>query len=165
MLEAALMVALAVPAAADPKIAQLLASEGLALLGRPGEVRVSGVDGSPSSKEAPADAKSVRIRSFRVRPTSHILTPEDAATVRAILRSATSYRGGKMMCMFEPGVAFAFPSRAELEVQVCFKCGEVQFARGSERLGRVVLSATGREGLFSLYQKLSPLLEKEATVE
>ena len=163
MLEAVLVLALGMPPPASPELTKLLASESLAPLGRSGQVKASRVDNFlPPEHDVPVDAESLQLPGvFRVRPTSRTLTPEDAVAVRTILRRPSSYESYVTACMFEPGVAFTFPSRTDLLVLVCFKCEEVAFARGNKALAKFSLSDLGKQDLLKLSAKLFPELGKQ----
>jgi hypothetical protein len=165
VLEAVFVLALGIPPPANPELAKLLASEGLTPLARSGEVRVSRVDDFlPPERAVPVDAESLQFPGvFRVRRASRTLTPEDAALVRAILRRQSSYESYATACVFEPGVAFLFPSRSDLLVLVCFKCEEVAFAKGSKGLAKFSLSELGKQDLLKLSTKFFPELGKQGS--
>jgi hypothetical protein len=165
VLEIVLMLGLGIPAPANPELVKLLAAGSVAPLERSGEVRATRVDNllSPEQK-AGADAESLGFPGvFRLRPGSRVLTPEDAASVRKILRRSSSYESYVTACLFEPGVAFTFPSRADLLVLVCFKCEEVAFAKGSTGLAKFSLSALGKQELLRLSSRLFPELGKQTS--
>jgi hypothetical protein len=163
MLEAVFVLALGIPPPVNPELTKLLASDGVTPLARSGEVNASRVDSLlPPEHKASVDAESLGFPGlFRLRPGTRTLTTEDAAAIRAILRRPSTYESYVTACMFEPGVAFTFPTRADLLVLVCFKCEEVAFARGAKGLAKFSLSTIGKDELWKLSTKLFPELGKQ----
>jgi hypothetical protein len=64
--------------------------------------------------------------------------------------------------MFEPGVAFTFPSRRHLLVLVCFKCEEVAFVKDAKTVKKMSLSATGKRQLWDVSLRVFPELQEAA---
>jgi hypothetical protein len=157
-----LIAALGIPPPTNPDAVKLLLSEDLTPLVRPGEARISRVDNFlPPAQKAPPDAESLHFPGiFRVRSAFTPLTPEDAAMVRTVLRKPSSYEPYVTACMFEPAVAFTFPSRSDLLVLICFKCEEVAFAKGRKGLAKFSLTKDSIEELFRLSARIFPDLAK-----
>jgi hypothetical protein len=158
----ALILALGIPATPDPALVALVDSEALEPLTRPGTVTAARVDNflAPGI-EAPPDAESLHLPGvFRVRRTTVELSARDADLVRSTLRTPSSYESYHTGCTFEPGIAFAFPSRADLLVLVCFKCEEVAFAKGTKAIKKISLTATAKRRLWDVSVRAFPELDK-----
>jgi len=153
---------LGIPASPDPAIAAFLASEDLKPLAHSATVRVARVDNFlPPGPKAPTDAESLELPGiFRVRPNTALLAANDAALVRSTLRMPSTYESYVTACMFEPGVAFTFPSRSDLLVLVCFKCEEVAFVKGTKTLKKLSLSTVGKRQLWDVTVRSFPELRK-----
>jgi len=163
VLEVVLVLALGMSAPTNPEVVKLLASDSLAPLGGSAEVKASRVDNFlPPTHDVPVDAETLLFPGvFRVRAASRTLMPADAAALRAVLRNPASYESYVTACIFEPGVAYTFPSRADLLVLVCFKCEEVAFAKGNKALAKFSLTGVGKQELLKLSTKLFPELGKQ----
>ena len=152
--------ALGVAAGADPQVAKFLASPAAAPLARAGEVRAARVDSFFSSPNPPrVEWESLGFAAkFHVRPETSVLSVADADALRRVLGRATTYESAVSACMFEPGVAFTFPARSDLLVLVCFKCEEVGFVQGDQRLGHLALTKAGTRELLKISTRLFPEL-------
>ena len=137
----ALVLTLGIPASPDPGIVALLASDALRPLAHSETVKAARVDNFlPLGPKAPPGAESLGLPGiFRVRPDTVLLSAKDAAMVRSILQAPSAYESYVTACMFEPGVAFTFPSRRDLLVLVCLKCEEVAFVKDTKTLKKLSL--------------------------
>ena len=89
-----------------------------------------------------------------------------AADIRTLLLDRTSYLGGVLACVFEPGLSIRFTSAGQsVDVVVCFKCGEVAFvAKGDPFPGKSPLTDEAAQRLLALARlgrpKYAPLWAK-----
>ena len=154
-----LALALGVPSG-DPIVSALLESKSLTPLRTSTAVQAARVDNflAPRDK-VPADAESLDLPGvFRVRRRPSPVASGDAEKLRAVLRRPSSYSSVVSACIFEPGVAFTFPSRQDLMILVCFKCREVAFVKDRETLSKLSLTDAGERGLWEASTRVFPEL-------
>jgi hypothetical protein len=88
-----------------------------------------------------------------------LLDTKTRHAVSSTVSSGSSYVGGSMACLFQPGVAFRFHNgRDSIQALVCFLCDELLFEdAGGKRLGdKLTISEDGRARLLEVAVKTFP---------
>lgn len=111
--------------------------------------KVNGFQKSMGISSEPGELRGAKIMN------SKPLTEEQAARVRSIFTTETSFGDKGTRCFF-PGLGFTIGTGPEtVEILICLQCMWAYFFRGEETM-REPLSASGHEKLAEIYVELFP---------